>query len=656
MIALMLFCAAPPLGPLPPGAIARFGDSRFRHGGWVLAAAYSPDGRMLVSAGRAGLRLWDARTGKLLRRIGEADRYDRAFAFSPDSRRIALAGFDSVKLLDVDTGECLREFKGHEDVVCSVAWSPEGKLVASGATDGTVLLWDPDTGKQRHRLKGHAADPWTIAFRADGGMLVTTDHKGTVQAWHPSTGKRLWRAEDMGDIRGVAFHGMRLATASDAGVRVWDSAKGTSEEVREGSAFAVSYSPSGKLAIAWEDGTAEIVGRRRWRTSPTAASGIAWSPDGKELATVAKFRSRIDRWDATTGKLLEGGAAHAAEAERLRVLPGGKELASSSAMGDLLHWPLVGGAPHAVPLPIPPHIFRAPEPSPDGALVAVPQAGHGSIALCDARTGRPLRRLAGAWTMQRLDFSPDRKRLAVWHADGLAVREVRTGRLAAKHAEELTASPVALRYSSDGTRLLATKEDGEAILHDPATAKVLLRRRIAERVHAADLSPDGRLAAFRADSHLVLWDTVADRIGSAWRHGLRTSSALAFSPDGRLLATGGGAGDGRVLVWEVATGRIAASFIGHESGVSALTWTPDARALLTAGGDTTILMWDTAGRRTARFDGERLWRELAERDGAAAVRDLATPAGAAMIGRKMRPVPNVDARRVGELLAKPKPD
>ncbi|MBY0232193.1 MAG: hypothetical protein K2W96_23185, partial [Gemmataceae bacterium] len=445
--------------------------------------------------------------------------------------------------------------------------------------------------------------------------------------------------------------GKGLAAMSAEEVRAVAGLK--SEEVRRGYAMGVAYSPAGKLAIAWVDGLAEIVGERRWRASPTALKAVAWSPDGKSLATAGLWRSRIDRWDAATGKPLGDVTGHGEEPVRLRVLPGGKEAASASGMGELLRWRLASGPPRVVPLPFRRGNPGTPELSPDGTLAAVPETRSGSIALCDGRTGRPLRRLAGSPSpLHRMEFSPDGARLAAMHEDGLRVWDLRTGRLAARRPGK-AAYPVALTHSPDGKLLLAAHEDGEATLSDAATGKVLRRRRFGDFLFAAALSPDGRRAAFKIGSRrpgrVVLWDHSADRIERAWLNELGALFVLAFSPDGRLLATGGDERDGRVAAWEVETGRLAATFAGHRGGTTSLAWTPDGRAVLSGGGDSTILRWSLA-RSGAAPGLERSWQALAKAEGVAAVWELATPAGAALIGRRMEPVPVADAVRIGDLL------
>src|SRR5262249_17540168 len=132
----------------PPGALARLGTLRLCHS--AKALAYSPDAKLLASAGAAGVRLWEAATGKEVRRleedIGKRDEID-AVAFSPDGKLLASTSWDlSVRIWDVATGKKVHQLKWHHVYAASLAFAPDGKTLASGeSTQGTVRLWDRGT-------------------------------------------------------------------------------------------------------------------------------------------------------------------------------------------------------------------------------------------------------------------------------------------------------------------------------------------------------------------------------------------------------------------------------------------------------------------------------------------------------------------------------
>ena len=155
-------------------------------------------------------------------------------------------------------------------------------------------------------------------------------------------------------------------------------------------------------------------------------------------------------------------------------------------------------------------------------------------------------------------------------------------------------------------------------------------------------SPDGRhLASVSGDSQMKLWD--ATRFGEA-QEARRTVpvwvSQLSFNPafsrDGRRLVAGGG--KNTVSIWDVQTGEEFQSFVGHSGDVCAAAFSPDGRWVASAGEDTTVKVWDSCtGRLVRSFRGHtRLVTSVAfspdgrlllsgSRDGTVRVWDLTHP-------------------------------
>ena len=159
--------------------------------GSVLGVAFSPDGRLLATAGGdETARLWDPATGEHLRTLTGHDRPVWGVAFSPDGRLLATASGDkTARLWDPATGEHLRTLTGHDRSVLGVAFSPDGRLLATAGDDTTARLWDPATGEHRRTLTGHAAPVWGVAFSPDGRLLATAqrgrDGAAVGLTWRP---------------------------------------------------------------------------------------------------------------------------------------------------------------------------------------------------------------------------------------------------------------------------------------------------------------------------------------------------------------------------------------------------------------------------------------------------------------------------------------
>jgi WD40 repeat protein len=661
--------------PLPADAIARLGTVRFRHGWYVTALAYTPDGKYLATTGGGrGLCVWNARTGELVSVPPVPTTQAFALAISPDSKLLAAQGkYPSIQLYDLPDGREVQTLKGHGGgATMCYAFSPDGKVLATGGHDKLVRLWDVATGEEIRKLEGAAGSLFSVAYSPDGSLVAGSGLGKTVSLWDAATGKLRSLS---GHAERVAFSpaGKLLATASNDGtVRLWDTAAARELRVLRGppaTVRAVTFSPDGRfLATAqpdgririWDTDTAEEL--RNWRAHAGQIVALAFAPDGATLTSAGEFNSVIRHWDPLTGRERRPVGGPQGKVSDVRFSADGRTLFVSAHDLTLRRWDRVRDEETVLAVGHPPeNIAQQVVDRPATALGRSPTGGARMVTYnfedhtirargSEDREPQVLGTHPG--NVMALASSPDGRLVASGGSDRtIRVWDVGAGKLVYA-CKDLEDGVSALAFSPDGKSFVsgisrevgARSVPGRGVrLWDAATGKVTQTFDCNDRVSRLVLSPDGSLLGagtidltqWPGRERLFLWDVATGKELSL-PDAVKKCYPFAISSDGKLLALtdrtpGLNNRDtyNTVSIVEIATGQEIQRFKGHADGVTAAAFSRDGKLLATGGADATVLVFDRTGRHgttAATADLEKCWNDLASTNAAtahAAVQSLA---------------------------------
>jgi RNA polymerase sigma factor (sigma-70 family) len=678
---------------LPAEALARVGSSQLRHQ-LLRHLEYSPDGSLLASCGGCLLRLWDAGTGKLVwqTEVVTDDLHVRSGLFTADGKTVLVFDDEACHWFDVHTGKEVRRRaitcpKGPQWHAC---FAPRGKMMAVAGTDPgqDLVVYDLPSGRERFRTKAENSWTFELAFSPDGKVLAAED-KMRVKLLDTATGKLLGDFGAGETVRGLAFapDGTKLlAHCFRTDVRVWSVPAGKllhRVEVAVNHVTQAAFTPDGTaLVVGSQDLDAVLIDlttgreRRRFRTYPSSIF-FAFAPHGKTVA-IGVGEGNISQWDLASGRRLAsadpiaypGQMQFTSDDKLLLLFPEALTLMDWQSHREVRRVPLAHeGTGWVMAL------------SPDRSRVAGVNT-QGNTVVWDAGSGKELCTLPTADRhMTVRAFAPDGKTLytAAWwgpvRAWDVSTQKERPPFDNVRHfTRSLVVSPDGRWLAAADHPQVAGGPRREVTVWDLATGREphrLLPQSTWGYTWALAFSPDNtslaavggawKLAPREKGAFITVWDV---HTGKARFPGIDLDGFLvsvAFSPDGRMLATGDQ--DGTVRLWEAATGLERHRFAGHESTVNAVAFSPDGKLVASTSADAPIFVWDVIGcygkpaSNTPFRPDEKdvLWKSLRYADAATAFqamrRMMARPGPAlALLGQCLRPAPAVSTTTVQHLL------
>jgi WD40 repeat protein len=540
-----------------------------------------------------------------------------------------------IDIRDSETGERVLSFKGRNRDVNGVAFSPDGSKLATTGDLGWLEVWDASTGKLITSLQGEG-EAWGPSFNADGSLVSAAwfyEDGGPVRVLDLSTDRvsmiwvdgqpidtalspdgrhvavaKVWRDDELGAVfdvnthkeafplagpnccanpiwRGVSWSpdGRRIAGSSEGAARVWDAKTGTLQHTllgHSGSVFSVAWSPdSSHLVTGGSDGTTKVweIGaddaRELWSFSAQETKsgivGVAFSPDGSRVMAGDAGVSAVKVWDLGPNGDAEWANLPAPGYPGAEFLPDGRRVVTG-ALG--------------------------PGVKPDGDTPS-------AVTIWDPESGRAPRAIgppADYFRINAFDVSPDGSRIAL----GGGSRPHDFGGSSAARAWDASTGEELwqvgqhrdvneITFSPDGDYVATVDYAGIAKIID-RSGQVVQVLRGPDDYDSSDVafSSNGRLVAtaeWGSKDRVRVWD---------WRRGevLFTTRAegpypqVDFDPSGPRVVVSGV--DRLAEIWDVESGDRLAVLAGPPGGVNDLVFSPDGSRVATASVDGLVRLFD----------------------------------------------------------------
>jgi WD40 repeat protein len=621
----------------------------------IYSLAFTPDGKLATSGNESTIKLWTIQnngsvaslTSKKPDEIKTEQTILYNIAFSPDGKRLATLGEDNiVRLKDISWQSTIKRILGNQIVAIppikassqtitatNAAFSPDGKKLATIAGDNTVKLWDT-FGKQIARFQTGEGDAKSVAFSPDGNFLVTGGADGKVSLWDTS-GE---------EIDTISLPDLPACDDEDDEQTALEQSTDDNEDSSSNSVTRVVFASididgenedeedeieddqhEGLITIL-EDGTLRFLPIQEGKFKKTSSDefctepfprdlglikGVATSPDGEQVAFVGKDDDTINLWEESSNQPQQLPIQKIGDETFTSVAfsPDEKLLAIASAAenetGLVRVWDIsqnriieqfdtLQGKISSVAF------------SPLDSRQLITGGEDGTVRVWDLSSNAPAQIYTEQGTIKSMEFNPNRELLATISKNNQLklwdIRDDGTLRLnpASEKFPQQQGGVKSVTFNPNGNKLIIVGGDDNVKLWNISNNQFEPLATQQQQIQTVVASPDKqKLATIGKDSLLKLWHLQEGKFQSTGilnsQLGQPPISSLAFSSDGKQLATG----QGNILkLWKLSLGKPSDKPFDQfqtQQPIQSVAFSPNGKKVATGENQGVLKLWDKKG-------------------------------------------------------------
>ena len=494
-------------------------------------------------------------------------------------------------------------FGGHTSFVATVAFNSEGTRIVTASHDRTVKVWDASSGDLKLTLIGHSDAVRCAVFSPDSTKIASASYDGTVRLWDAASGQKLRLIEHprREEVECVAFSpdGTTLASASRDGIiRLWAPSSGELKSrfnSPQSRAWGVAFSPDGKWIASAHDSGARVwdVDSSTVKLTLNGHSGVVrkvgFSPNGTTIAT-AGYDGTVKLWDTTSGSMTQSLTGHASAINWVAFSPDGDRIASASSDQTIKIWDATSGR-ELLALKGHTSYVTGIAFSPDGARIAS-ACWDKTVKMWDAITGVDTLTLTGhRGIVNSVSFSPNGTKLVSGGTDTtIKLWDTSSGSELRTLIDDI-GSITCVAFNSDGTRFASASGLTIKIWETETGALLKTLTGHGDQVNSVAYNRKGDwIVTASHDGTLKIWNATDGKlVKTLTGHSGRIHEAF-FSPDGNQIASA--SADRTVKVWDTSTG-IAVRTFSHTEPVMSVAFSSSSTRLASGSGSNTVKLWDS---------------------------------------------------------------